>query len=74
MASEGIGNWPRGFLRDDDSTSANDEIREVSEDDEIEEILNETFPKGEYVNDSTLYKGKLFNDEYFYFFFQLDLP
>ncbi|WVZ00203.1 hypothetical protein V8G54_026272 [Vigna mungo] len=48
---------------DDDSTSTNDEIREVSEDDEIEEILNEPLPEG--ANDSTLYKGKLFNDEYF---------
>ncbi|WVZ05471.1 hypothetical protein V8G54_018817 [Vigna mungo] len=57
MTSEEIGNWPECFLRDDDSTSADDEIREVSEDDEIEEILNDPLPKGEYVNDSTLYKG-----------------
>ena len=31
------------FFRDDDSTSADDEIIEVSENDEIEEILNEPF-------------------------------
>ena len=65
MTSEGIGNWPEGFLRDDDSTSAEDEIREVGEDDEIEEILNEPLSEGEYTNDSTLYKVKLFKDEYF---------
>ena len=57
MTSEGIGNWPEGFLRDDDSTSADDEIREVSEDDEIEEILNEPLPEGEHANDSTIYVG-----------------
>ncbi|WVY92947.1 hypothetical protein V8G54_032035 [Vigna mungo] len=57
MTSEGIGNWPECFLRGDDSTSADDEIREVNEDDEIEEILNEPLPEGEYANDSTLYKG-----------------
>ncbi|WVZ05666.1 hypothetical protein V8G54_019012 [Vigna mungo] len=34
---------------------------EKTEDDEIEEILNELLLEGEYVNDSTLYKGKLFN-------------
>ncbi|WVY99058.1 hypothetical protein V8G54_031209 [Vigna mungo] len=63
MTSEGIGNWPEGFFRDDDSTSVDDEIREVSEDDEIEEILNEPLLEGEYANDSTLYKGKLFNSD-----------
>ncbi|BAT73833.1 hypothetical protein VIGAN_01137400 [Vigna angularis var. angularis] len=59
MTSEGIGNWPGAFFRDDDSTSADDEIREVSKDDEIEQILNEPLPEGEYVNDSILYKDKL---------------
>ncbi|KOM37600.1 hypothetical protein LR48_Vigan03g098200 [Vigna angularis] len=46
---------------DDDSTFADDEIRELSEDDEIEEILNQPLLEGKYVNDSTLYKGKLFD-------------
>ncbi|KOM52598.1 hypothetical protein LR48_Vigan09g125700 [Vigna angularis] len=49
----------------DDSTSVDDEIREVSEDDEIEEILNEPLLEGEYDNESTIYKGKLFNNECF---------
>ncbi|WVZ03871.1 hypothetical protein V8G54_024677 [Vigna mungo] len=60
---QGIGNWVGGFFRDDDSTSADDEIREVNEEDEIEEILNEPLLEGEYVNNSTLYKGKLFNSD-----------
>ncbi|WVZ14801.1 hypothetical protein V8G54_012367 [Vigna mungo] len=63
MTSEGIGNWPGGFFRDDDSTSADDEIREVNEEDEIKEILNEPLLEGEYANNSTLYKGKLFNSD-----------
>ncbi|WVZ05512.1 hypothetical protein V8G54_018858 [Vigna mungo] len=50
-------------MRDDDLTFAHDEITEVSKDDEIEEILNEHFLEGEYANDSTLYKSKLFNED-----------
>ena len=37
-----------------------------SENNEIKEIMNELFSEGEYVNDSTLYKSKSFNNECFF--------
>ncbi|KAK7244241.1 hypothetical protein RIF29_39060 [Crotalaria pallida] len=42
----GIGNWPVVLFRDDNSTSEDDEVGEVREDDEIEEILSEPLPQG----------------------------